>query len=105
MNAWPHDTQVNNAFIDSSAAELRTRISDLIKTMLVVTNKSRVVGVWLQIARCLGQIGAIDPSRINVSIEVEQVSGAPGHMQVWFSVNGKNQCPSPLLSCVALGRS
>ena len=68
-----HLMQVLQAFYDSSRDKLKDVVTELVSALLDVTNKSRERGLWLRVARCLGQIGAIDPSRVNLTVSVHQV--------------------------------
>ena len=61
------DTSTN---ADSEAVKI---VNDLMTGLFALTRRSMEGSIWMGIARCLGELGAIDPSRVTVEIRIEQV--------------------------------
>lgn len=71
-------SQVYTSFLDATAGvQLREVLTEVIRVLLELTLRSRATPLWLRIARCLGQLGAVDPSRVNVVVRVKQVRPMP----------------------------
>jgi hypothetical protein len=52
-------------------------VNDLLTALFELTRRSVDEAIWMSVARCLGELGAIDPARVSVAIRVEQVCFSP----------------------------
>jgi hypothetical protein len=48
-------------------------VNKLLSSLFELARRSMESAIWMGVARCLGELGAIDPARVNVTIRVEQV--------------------------------
>jgi hypothetical protein len=58
-------------------------LTDLIQELFDMVYKHRERGLWIRVGRCLGELGAIDPSRIGFVSKADQVRP---HSHVFSSV-------------------
>ncbi len=65
--------QILGAVAGGVASPLTAAVDELLTALFTLARRSMEANVWMGVARCLGELGAIDPSRVSVTIHAEQV--------------------------------
>jgi hypothetical protein len=65
--------QIYSSFFGGTNSQLRDVLTELMQELFEMVYKHRERSLWIRVGRCLGELGAIDPSRIGFGSKVDQV--------------------------------